>query len=481
MTVDDRSNSPSVAGPLMRSAVLSSLLLASSAIGFSVGAQARGRAQGIVTSFETGAILPFFDITFFNSDDFRKTATTDSAGRYAVGDLPLHSELDFRVKCPIPGRSDTMAGPYLMSSHPGIDTTLNIQVQFRACTHLDRRHPLIGGAPKSSTASDSRPLSPELVGVYRGVLDALYPPGVPEGGAIMLEGFTTRRCFDCIESEVPRLVRKGLIDPSTVVNFETVRPDTAAPPPFSYRRRIEVMPLWDFYWLGTSGGRQWDAMKDAYPGVNAVISFAAVAFNDRGTEALVEFHADSAASLDDSEIMLLKKTGTGWRVALRHLEREATSGEWTRGKCEAGDAPAQPPTRAGIERIAGVFNLVRTVRLLESSGFINRTDTVRVRLDPLKSSPGKLDELVANASVLGPTGEPNDKIAVKFELDQDAATITFTDRLPEGLIRTDGWLEEHKILRLDDGGFVGSWFTVNGPTIPWRGYFCARPVAARSR
>ena len=190
------------------------------------------RAQGIVTSFETGAILPFVDITFSSSGEFSRTVTTDSAGRYAVEGLPFNSELDFRVKCPIPGRSDTMAGPYLMS-HPGIDTTFNVQVQFRACTHLDRRHPLIGGAPKSSTASDSRPLSPELAGVYRGVLDALYPPGVPERGAIMLEGFTTRRCIFCVEPQVPLLIRKGLIDPSTVVNFETVRRDTVAPPPFS--------------------------------------------------------------------------------------------------------------------------------------------------------------------------------------------------------------------------------------------------------
>jgi hypothetical protein len=318
------------------------------------------------------------------------------------------------------------------------------------------------------------------VGVYRGVLDALYPPGVPEGGAIMLEGFTTRRCVFCVEPQVPLLIRKQLIDPSTEANFEKVRRDTVAPPPFPYRRRIEVMPLWDYYWLGTSGGRQWDAMKDAYPGVNAVISFAAVGFNARGTEALVEFHADSAGSDDDSEIMLLKRTGPEWRVALRHLEREATSGEWTGGKCEAGDAPAQPPTRAEIERIAGVFNLVRTARFRESKGFVNRTDTVRVRLDPLKPVPGKPNELVATANVLGPTSEPNAKIAVKFQLDQDAATITFTDWLPEGRLMLDGWLEEHKILRLDGGGFVGSWFTVNGPTVPWRGYFCARPVSARS-
>jgi len=436
------------------------------------------KAHGMVTNFETGAILPLLDLELSSSGAFFKKVTTDSAGHYTVEDLPFNTEVFFRVKCPTAGHSDVAAGAYLMS-HPGIDTTVNIEVPYRACKHLDRANPLISGGRQTAATPDPRRLSPELAGVYRGVLDALYPPGVPERGAIMLEGFTTRRCFDCIESEVPRLVRKRLIDPPTVANFEKVRADTVAPPLFSYRRRIEVMPLWDYYWLGASGGRQWEAMKDAYPGVNAVVSFAAVGFNDRRTEALVEFHADSAGSDDDSEIMLLKKVGPEWRVALRHVEREATSGEWTGGKCEAGDAPAQPPTRAEIEKISGVFNLIRTVRLLEEKGFVNRTDTVRVRLDGLKSIPGKPNELVAKASVLGPAGKPDDKITVGFEYAPDTATISFTQKLPEGMVQTDGWLEEHKILRLDDGGFVGSWFTVNGPSIPWRGYFCARLARAR--
>jgi hypothetical protein len=479
MTLDYRSNSSSITGPRIGRVVLSSLLFASSSIGFSVGAQAPGRARGIVTSFETGAILPLIDVTLYSSGGFRKTVVTDSAGRYSVEDLPAYSEVFFRVKCPIPTGSDTTAGPYLMT-HPGIDTTLNIQVHFRACTHLDRRHPLIGVRTGNTTAPDSRSISPEIAGVYRGVLDALYPPGT-ERGAIMLEGFITQRCIFCVEPQVPRLIRNGLMDPSTEANFEMFRADTTAPSLFSYRRRIEVMPFWDNYWLGASGSRQWDAMKDAYPGVNTVISFAAVGFNDRRTEALVELHADSAGSEDDSEIMLLKKTGSDWRVALRHLEIEATSGEWTGGRCEAGDAPPRPPTRSDVEKIAGVFNLVRTLRLRvqESKGFVNRTDTVRVRLDPLKPIAGKPNELAATANVLSPTGEPNKKIAVKFQIDQDAATITFTDWLPEGQMMFDGWIEEYKILRVDDGGFVGSWFTENGPTIPWRGYFCARPVPAR--
>jgi hypothetical protein len=292
----------------------------------------------------------------------------------------------------------------------------------------------------------------------------------------MLEGFTSRRCDYCIESEVPRFLRKGLIDPSTEVNFEKVPADTAPPPPFSYRRRVEVMPLEDRYMLGNSSGHQWDAMKDAYPGVNAVISFSGVGFNDRGTEALIDVRADSARSTMDSETMLLKKTGTDWRVALRHVEREATSGGWSAEKCEPADAPARVPTRTEIERLVGQFNIIRVGA---SRVFRGQTDTVRVRLDPPKRSPNKPNELIAGASVIDATGEPVDKISATLELDQDTATITFTERLPNGTYKLDGWIEWYKILRTEGRAFSGTWFTETGPTIPLKGYFCARPAATR--
>jgi hypothetical protein len=341
---------------------------------------------------------------------------------------------------------------------------------------VNRAPPLIPGVTQTPVPLDSNRLSPEVAGVYRGVLDALHPSSVPERAPIMLEGFSSRRCDYCIEPEVPRLIRKGLIDPSTEINFAKVPADTAPPLPFPYRRKVEVMPQWDLYWLGSSGARQWDAMKDAYPGVNAVISFSRVGFNDRGTEALLEVHADSARATDASETMLLEKIGAEWRVALRHVEREATSGEWTGGKCEPADAPAQVPVRAEIRNLIGEFNIVRVGA---SRQFRGRTDTVRVRLGALKPSPNNPSELVAVASVIDPTGEPIEKIAATVELVGDAATITFTERLPRGMMRLDGWIEWYKILRTDGRGFSGTWFTETGPTIPWKGYFCARPAPTR--
>jgi hypothetical protein len=427
------------------------------------------RAHGVFSNAETGAVLPSLNVTFERGHEFLTTIKTDSAGRYTLENLPLSSDVYFKVKCPIPGRTDTLAGPFLMTRE-GLDTTLNVEVQWRGCTHLNRAHPLIAGKKLSSKAAESSALPPDVAAVYRGVLDALYPPGVPERAPIMLEGFTSRRCDYCIEPEVPRLIRKGLIDPSTEVNFAQVPADTTPPSPFSYRRKIEVMTPWDLYWLGSSGGRQWDAMNDAYPGVKAVISFSRVGFNDRGTEALVEVHLDSAMATEASETILLKKAGAEWSVALRHVEHEGTSGEWSGGKCEPTDAPAQVPTRADMEKLVGEFSIVRVGA---SRVFRGRTGTLRVRLEALKPSPSRPSELVARASVIDATGEPEEKIAATFKLDEDAATITFTQRMPKGQFMLDGWIEWYKILRTDGRGFFGTWFTETGPTIPRKGYFCA--------
>jgi hypothetical protein len=432
------------------------------------------RVQGVVSSFETGAALPDFEITFAGNE-FLKTVRTDAAGHFIVNDLPFDSPIYFRASCPVHGRSEKAAGDYLRMTHPGMDTTVNVQVPFRACTHLNRANPLIAGPPHPFAPPDTARLAANIAGVYAGVLDAMYPPDAPTPARILIEHFDTERCEYCTEPEVPRLIRKGLIDPSTEDSFTKARTDTAVLA-FPYRSKVEVVPFWDLYWLGAANGRDWKAMRDAYPGVSSVISFAKVGFNSRGTEALVEFHVDSAGATPASEVVLLKKTAADWRVALRQVDRPATSGEWAGGKCEAGDAPANTPTRAEIETLAGEFNIVRVGA---SRVFRGRTDTVRVRLEPFNPSRPKPTKLVGNAAVLGATGEPDDKVAVEFSYDQNAATIEFSQHVPDGHIVLDGWYEEYRILRTVPGGFVGTWLTESGPVIPWRGYFCARAARAR--
>lgn len=92
----------------------------------------------------------------------------------------------------------------------------------------------------------------------------------------------------------------------------------------------------------------------------------------------------------------------------------------------------------------------------------------------LKPSANKPNELVGAASVIDAAGEPGGRIAATFKLGEDAATITFTQRMPKGQFILDGWYEQYKILRSDGRGFFGTWFTETGPTVPWKGYFCAR-------
>ena len=286
----------------------------------------------------------------------------------------------------------------------------------------------------------------------------------------MLEPFRGRGCDYCIEPETPRLVRKGVMDPSTENSFAKARIDTTVTT-FPYRRNVAAMPLWDLYWLGPNG-LDWAAMRDAYPGVRSVISFGKVGFNARANEALAEFYADSAGSLPHSEVVLLTKRGTDWRVALRHVELEKTSGEWIGGRCEPGDPPANEPTRTQIEKLAGEFNIVRVGA---SRGFRGRVDTVPIRIDSLRPSRSNPNELGATITVLGTNGKPNAKVAAGFKYAANAATITFMDHLPPGQMQFDGWYEEYRILRTGPGGFVGTWLTELGPTAPLRGYFCALP------
>jgi len=187
---------------------------------------------------------------------------------------------------------------------------------------------------------------------------------------------------------------------------------------------------------------------------------------------LVKVSADSARATEASETMLLKKTGADWRVMVRHVEREATSGEWSSDKCEPTDAPARLPIYADIQALAGEFNIARVGA---SRSFRGRSDVVRIRLEPLKPSAGRPNEFVSRATVIDARGEPQHNIAATFELGSDGAVITFSQRLPENVIQTDGWMEQYKILRTDGRGFFGTWFTVTGPTVPSQGYFCARP------
>jgi hypothetical protein len=436
------------------------------------------RARGIATSFETGATLPSLGVTFYSSSGFRATVKTDSAGGFQLDNLPMAMSLFFKVACPVPGRADTVAGEFLSMTRPGLDTTVNLAVPFRGCKHLNRRNPLIAGTnPIVAQSPDSSYSSSDLVGVYRGILDALYPPGTRAPRGILIEPSPVRQCYFCVESEAPRLIRQGVLDSSTEHDF-AVSPDTVAPRPFDYRIRIDTLALWDRYWLAEGGKVEWDAMKDAYPGVTAAISFLRVGFNDRHTQALAEFYVDTVGAEDRTETMLLDKRAGGWRVALRNVERDTTSAEWVGGKCEPTDAPRRLPSSAEVEKLAGDYQVVRVGA---SRAFRGQTDTLQIRLGAFRATERQSGELVGSAELLEANGKPSGRVAVTFKKVGPVASFGLGQRLPPGVAQLDGWHESHRILRITSDSFFGTWDTVAGPTIPRRGYFCASRIDARVR
>jgi hypothetical protein len=432
------------------------------------------RVHGTVSNALTGQVLRSFDVAIYQQNWYWRTIRTDSKGRYTLGELPMGGGILFKVRCPIAERSDSLYGGDF-GTRLGMDTTINISLNYRHCLHLNRAHPAIANATQSS--SEIRGTSPSRAddSVYVGVLRALYPRNSYESGRVMLQPLAGDGCAGCIENEVPRLVRQGVLDLSTEIGFVT-HPHGALRlnPLVPYSRKVSVMDPEDREIF--SRPSTLDAMKDAFPGVTTLVGFSRVGFNDSATEALVDVRIDSAGEPRPAETVLLKKTGAEWRLALRHVEREATSGEWIGNRCEATQAPDRDSNAVEFEKLAGDFQIVRVGASRRLRG---QTDSLRVRLDATKPSPRQRNVKVATADLLDAHDKAQEKVAGKLERAGKVATISFSERLPEGVMQLDGWFEQYTVLRTNGREFFGTWSTSSGPTVPFQGYFCARAVEHR--
>jgi len=428
--------------------------------------------RGVFSNAANGKPMPNLEVTVGENDRLTRKIRTDEQGRYSLPDLPLNTTLWLNVDCPVPGRTDMMSGAFF-GVRPGLDTTINVALDYRKCRRLNREHPLIAAGAKPSRTV-FHPVTAEAAAVYRAILDAIYPPDSPVKGPILMEAFSENWCRGCfgIEAEVPRLIRQGVLDPSTERSFVQALRDTVSVPDFSYRRKIRLVPREDHWLRGERGGYNWDLMKDAYPGTDAVISFSGVGFNSSGREALVEVRVDSV-NKEGGETLLLRKTGGEWRVAARHLDRGHTSGEWSGGKCEPTDAPAQPADLERVKKISGEFNItwIGTSRAIRG-----HTKKLRVVIEPAKPNPKYGGAVVGNVRVLRPTGEPDTSIVGEFWFSENVGELIFPD---QSSVRADSHLssDNYYILRTDGTSFFGGWWygneedDVNHP----RGYFCASP------
>ena len=93
------------------------------------------RVQGVVTDEVTGKPLPFLDIIIRRTLNSGVEATeppvhTDAAGHYTLTNLPLNAGMTMVVPCP--GQQHA-AHVQLIGVMPGMDTTINISVNFGIC------------------------------------------------------------------------------------------------------------------------------------------------------------------------------------------------------------------------------------------------------------------------------------------------------------------------------------------------------------
>jgi hypothetical protein len=369
-----------------------------------------------------------------------------------------------------------------IQSRPGLDSTLDVRVDFRECLRQKRAHPLIAGAVSPQALKSTYP-SPEVAAVYRGLLDALYPRGGASKGPILLQPFTFRACDWCIDAEMPRLIRQGVIDSSTATNFLKLPGDSVwFRLNFEYSRKVIILSPAEQEFLhhqadAIGGYDKKDVSliglaRDAYPGADAIWSFSRVAFNDARTDALVQAGTGSDHWLE-GETMLLSKTPGGWRVVRRHLERGETMGERVGDRCEPTDAQPGQPSLEQLEPFIGdvyISSVGTSQQLRGHAGTMHlrfvATDTLhRFYWMPLFSWDKRRPIRLKNKQVLATvqiiddsTGKARTGIAGSFERSGNTATITFVQH-EEGHIINDGWFEQFDIMKIKGHEFFGNWFT----------------------
>jgi hypothetical protein len=451
------------------------------------------RVRGRVFVAATGRALPalrMIVVRNIRSDSLM----TDSKGRYVVDNIPITGGIQLLFQCPWDPRRGPMQAAAILV-HPGIDSIVDVPVDFRRCLLQKRAHPLIVGNIALQAAKSTYP-DPDAAAVYRGVLDALYPRDSTSKGPILLQPFTFRACDHCVDAEMPRLIRQGVIDPSTARSFSSLPKDSVwLRPDFEYSREVKILSLAEQKFLlqqaDPVGGYDKKDMsllalaKDAYPGVDSIWALSRVAFNDAGTEALVQVGTRSSYWLE-GETMLLRKSTGGWRVARRHIEQEETSGERVGDRCEPADAPTGRPTLGELERFVGdahISSVGTSPDLRQYSETlhlrITATDTLH-RFYWLPTLPGDKRkpirfegrQLLGNVQIIDDsTGRARAGIKGTLELTGNNATITLVE-YHEGYMTFDGWFEQYRILRVTGREFFGNWFTESGMTIPQKGYFC---------
>ena len=417
---------------------------------------------------------------------------TDMAGRYSVDSLPLSGPVELSVDCPSPSPRKLMqVGGTL--SHAGLDTTIDVTVDFERCLPNRPARALAGPIEIWPDAKRSTYPDAEVAAVYRGVLDSLYPANGSHKGPILLHPITTS--FAAAEDafvalrlgqETPRLERQGVFDSSMEKNIEKLKDDSVwLRPTFNYKRQVIVLQPSQKRFLYAQGEdfREVQPKRDiglstlakqAYPGADAIVSFSRVAFNDAHTQAVVQvISGDDPKFGHWGDIMALHKSGNDWRVVRRHVEKGKTSGERVGDRCVPTDAPTTTPAVEQLRTLVGYADITvnattKSMRPFSGSSLYKFTpvDNPRQLKNPALS--------VATVHFIDSTGKGKKPLGL---LDSAGHITFFYEGAPPQPNQLDGGsssTERFSILRVSGREFFGIWSTTPEGAMPFVGYFCGR-------
>ena len=453
------------------------------------------RIHGVFVTAATGRALPGLNVMVERGSRHFQLIT-DSSGGYSVDSLPLMGGILLKVRCPVPSARREPLLVAMLPSRAGLDSTMNVSVDFRRCLRHRRARALDAGANPSTNSLGSKYPNAEEAAVYRGVLDALYPVSGSRKGPILLQPVAHRFWKFDVEAEIPRLIREAVVDSSIEKSLDKLPNDSAwLRPDFGYRRRVVILgpaeqsflldQRYDFLAADPKRDVSLTTLaKEAYPGASAILSLSRVAFNDAHTQALVQVSSGESPPYDGGETIVLHKGGTAWRVVRRHLELERTSGERVGDKCEPGDAPTSVPRLKQLERLVGDADItvnptspqMRRYAGTSRYNFIPTDSLHRFHGVPAvgdKRNPDRTKgrQKLATVQVINDsTGKPRTGRDGSLTFDHRSALLTFSDDAREA----DGSMEQFKILRVSGREFFGSWLTGGGQMMPWKGYFCGR-------
>jgi hypothetical protein len=439
------------------------------------------------------------------------SVTADSFGRYDLRSPPV-GPLVMVAYCPsTPTWKGTVNGVVFLEVRPGIDTVVNIPVDPPNCAQPPPTQRRDTGWVNTHGSTSARYPSGDAAAIYRAVIDHLYA-GEDKPQYVLLGDPTLRHCFggDCGERELFRMVESGVIDSSTVRNFELATANKVSLTPlFGYWGKVVLLTSSDLDYIRREQNRWGNigqiptgadtsrlaVFRSAFPGVWGVVFATAVGFNRSRTEALVEAGKSAGPYPERGHVMLFRKANGSWRVADDDVGRLGTTGAWKGDKCVADASPVAPPSRRELESLSGEYELdamrngIRKKRYVFS--LARKPPDSNSRFPILRSGQHSRLEALADG-------------AIRLELPARVGRDSATPRITLFYAGTIGFLHAGEpadrrdlepewsfgVRRVTPSGFSGRWSNFSGTMhinerdgprpLAASQYFCARPVRGRS-